>query len=191
MIAVKILLHTCCAPCLIYPSSILQDQGKQVTAYFYNPNIHPFREFRKRYDSLKLYSDSMNLPLISEETYGLKDFLRKIVFHENERCSTCYSMRLIKTALLAKDLGFDAFTTTLLYSKYQHHAQIKSLCENVSTQYNIPFIYQDYREGWLLGVDKARELNMYRQSYCGCIYSEQERYDKSSKQPIPPHNIKR
>lgn len=176
----KVLLHTCCAPCLIYPLSVLRNQGDEVSAYFYNPNIHPYREFKKRHDVLKVYSKDESLPLISENKYELKSFLRKIVFHENERCPMCYSMRLKKTALTAIDLGFDAFSTTLLYSKYQQHDHIKSLCNLISIRNNIPFIYQDFRIGWNSGMDISRKLNMYRQSYCGCIYSEQERYDNFS-----------
>ena len=179
MIKMKILLHACCAPCLIYPYSRLKDQGNEVTAFFYNPNIHPFREFQKRLDTLKVYTDKFEFPFIFDNKYNLIEFLRKIVFRETERCSICYTIRLEKTAKLAKEQGFEAFTTTLLYSKYQRHDLITSLCDTIAHQYNVPFIYEDFREGWLLGVDRAKELDMYRQSYCGCIYSEQERYDKS------------
>jgi epoxyqueuosine reductase len=177
----RVLLHCCCAPCLIYPYSLLKDEGTDVTAFFYNPNIHPFREFKKRLEALENYSKSLSIPLITEKQYGLVDFLRKAVFHETERCGICYFMRLEKTALVAKKLGFDAFTTTLLYSRYQRHELITSFCNTLSDQLNIPFLYHDFRAGWQSGVDKSIELNMYRQPYCGCIYSEQERYDKSLK----------
>jgi len=177
----KILLHACCAPCLIYPYSRLKDQGNEVTAFFYNPNIHPFREYKKRFETLKIYAENFNFPLVYDKKYELIDFLRKIVFHEAERCSICYSTRLERTALLAKDQGFEAFTTTLLFSKYQRHDLVTSLCNTISLRYNIPFIYEDFRAGWHLGMDIAKELDMYCQSYCGCIYSEQERYDKSIK----------
>jgi hypothetical protein len=88
-------------------------------------------------------------------------------------------MRLEKTVSLAKEMGFNAFSTTLLYSKYQRHLHLISLCENLSIKYNISFYYQDFREGWQYGIDASKKLEMYRQPYCGCIYSEQERYDKS------------
>jgi epoxyqueuosine reductase len=184
----KILLHTCCAPCLIYPLSTLINQGEEVTAYFYNPNIHPYLEFKKRCDCLKEYSQNVCFPLISEDKYELKEFLRKIVFNENERCLICYFIRLEKTAHRAKELGFDAFTTTLLYSRYQKHDDIKSLCSSIAARNNIPFVYYDFRSGWLQGIDTSKKLNMYRQSYCGCIYSEQERYDKSLKQLSTSNN---
>ncbi len=179
--SMKILLHACCAPCLIYPFNFLIKQGIEVTVFFYNPNIHPFLEFKKRIDSLKNYSSYLGFPLILNNKYGLIEFLRKTVFHETERCEQCYLMRLEKTALLAKDHNFEAFTTTLLYSKYQRHSLITSLCNTISTDIDIPFFYYDFREGWQSGVNESIKLEMYRQSYCGCIYSEQERYDKSFK----------
>ncbi|MEI7513590.1 MAG: epoxyqueuosine reductase QueH [bacterium] len=179
----RVLLHTCCAPCLIYPYSLLRDQGNDVTAFIYNPNIHPFREFKKRNETLKYYAANLGLPIIAETQYELIGFLRKTVFHEAKRCAICYTMRLEKTVSVAKEQGFDAFTTTLLYSKYQKHDLITSLCNAISTQHNIPFLYHDFREGWKIGVDIAIEMNMYRQTYCGCIYSEQERYDKQSRKP--------
>jgi epoxyqueuosine reductase len=177
----KVFLHACCAPCLVYPYNYLKSQDIEVTVFFYNPNIHPFLEFRKRLESITTYSENKMFPLIINKKYGLTEFLRKIVFHEIERCRLCYLMRLKKTALMAKEIGFDAFTTTLLYSKYQQHGLIVSLCNTISMESDIPFFYHDFREGWQSGVSESIELKMYRQSYCGCIYSEQERYDKSLK----------
>ncbi|MBU1566791.1 MAG: epoxyqueuosine reductase QueH [Proteobacteria bacterium] len=179
----KILLHTCCAPCLIYPYSFLKARCHEITVFFYNPNIHPFLEFKKRTETIKNYKEILSFPLVNENKYGLTEFLQKIVFNESKRCSICYAMRLEKTATLAIKQGFDAFTTTLLYSKYQQHDLINFLGEKISIQTGIPFIYHDFREGWQVGIDEALSLNMYRQSYCGCIYSEQERYDKSFKKP--------
>jgi epoxyqueuosine reductase len=174
----KLLLHACCAPCLLYPHAFLKEQGVDITVFFYNPNIHPFREFKKRFDTLRTYTKEHNLPLIAETEYGLTYFLRHVVFHEKERCTICYLMRLEKVVMQAKNLGFDAFSTTLLYSKYQQHDKITALASNLATTHHAEFLYHDFRVGWQLGVDKAVELNMYRQPYCGCIYSEQDRFDK-------------
>jgi len=179
----NVLLHTCCGPCAIYPLSRLQEAEHNVTTYFYNPNIHPFKEFQRRLNNLKEYTEKNSIPAIFNEIYGLKDFLRKIVFNEDQRCSLCYTMRLSKTVATAKNNGFDAFTTTLLYSKYQNHNQLRLYCEKLSKESGLVFIYEDYREGWQIGIDKSRKLDMYRQPYCGCIYSEQERYDKSMRAP--------
>ncbi len=175
----RVLLHVCCGPCTIYPLTVLREEGASVTGHFFNPNIHPFKEFRRRLVTLQDYAKETKLPLIVENKYGLIEFVRKVAFYEQQRCSICYSMRLEQTASLARDKGFDAFTTTLLYSKYQGHSKIISLCEQLSAKYNISFYYKDFREGWQYGIDESKEREMYRQPYCGCVYSEQERYDKS------------
>ncbi len=175
----KLFLHVCCGPCAIYPLSILRGKGAEVTGYFFNPNIHPFKEFRRRLFSLELLSENSSLPLVVDEGYGITNFVRKVAFHETERCSICYRWRLENTASLAKEQGFEAFSTTLLYSKYQNHDLLIYHCEELSAKFDIPFIYEDFRVGWQYGIDQSKELELYRQPYCGCIYSEQERYDKS------------
>lgn len=175
----KVFLHICCGPCAIYPLTLLENEGMEVTGYFSNPNIHPYQEFKRRLVALEQFSSTCGLSLLVEKQYGLRDFLQNIVYHEEERCSICYLLRLEKTAALAKEKGFDAFSTTLLYSKYQRHNTISDICTTLSSKYNIRFLYRDFREGWQFGIDKSIELNLYRQPYCGCIYSEQERYDKS------------
>jgi hypothetical protein len=175
----RVLLHICCGPCAIYPLTLLEDEGMDVTGYFFNPNIHPYQEFKRRLVALEQFSSTSGLSLLIEKQYGLREFLQKIVYHEEERCSICYLLRLERTAALAKEKGFDAFSTTLLYSKYQRHNTISDICTAISSKYNINFLYRDFRKGWQLGIDKSIEFNLYRQPYCGCIYSEQERYDKS------------
>ena len=175
----KVLLHACCGPCTIYPLTALQQEGCKVTGFFFNPNIHPFQEFKRRLSTLEQFSAASNLTLIVEKEYGLRDFIRKVAFHEEERCQLCYLLRLEKTASLAKTLGFDAFTTTLLYSKYQRHSVLTEICQNLSLAHGVDFLYRDFRTGWQFGIDRSIDLNMYRQPYCGCLYSEQERYDKS------------
>ena len=175
----NILLHACCGPCTIYPLSVLRTQNHDVTAYFNNPNIHPFKEFKRRLNTLKDYAVAENLPLVTEEEYGLTEFLQKVVFKEQARCPICYQMRLEKTAEYAAEHGYDAFTTTLLYSRYQNHEQLKKSCVTLAQHYSLKFVYEDFRLGWQQGIDLSIEKEMYRQPYCGCIYSEQERYDKS------------
>jgi len=177
----KVLLHACCGPCTIYPLSVLHDAGHQVTAYFYNPNIHPFKEFEKRLATLSVYLREEGIELISEDRYGLTDFVRQVAFNEHKKCTLCYSMRLKKTALLAREKGFDCFTTTLLYSRYQDHSKLAEYGERLSNETEVKFYYEDFRLGWQSGIDASISRSMYRQPYCGCIYSEQERYDKSLK----------
>lgn len=175
----KVLLHVCCGPCSIYPVEQLRKQGYDITGYFYNPNIHPFKEYRRRFDTLQDFAQRSALPLLADEQYGLKEFVRKVAYNEENRCRICYLSRLEQTVKIAVSNSFEAFSTTLLYSTYQDHTLLKETCENFAKQYNISFIYQDFRKGWQLGIDSSIEQGMYRQPYCGCIYSEQERYDKS------------
>lgn len=171
----KILVHTCCANCLIYPLKILREKGFIVHSYFYN-HIHPFTEFKKRLDTLKYYTELENVNLIVREKYELKRFLQNTVFREEKRCFFCYHSRLEATAKLAKKSNFDYFTTTLLYSKHQKHEIIKDICYSLEKKFKIKFFYYDFRSGWKEGIEKSKELNLYRQQYCGCIYSEAERY---------------
>ncbi|WP_028585782.1 epoxyqueuosine reductase QueH [Desulfogranum mediterraneum] len=174
----KLLLHSCCGPCAIYPVARLRQQGHNPTAYFFNPNIHPFREFKKRIAALRQFGEMVDLELEIDTNYGLTDFLRQVVFKESKRCPLCYRMRLEQTARRAAELGMEAFTTTLLYSRYQQHQLIRTQGEQLAERYGLRFHYEDYRPGWQEGIDQSLAMELYRQPYCGCIYSEQERYDK-------------
>jgi hypothetical protein len=173
---VNILLHVCCAPCTIYPLRILREEGNGVCGLFYNPNIHPYLEFRRRLDTVTAYAASEGLAVIREEAYPIETFLRQIAFREEERCRHCYRIRLSHAARIAKKGRFDAFTTTLLYSRHQKHDLIREVAEAVAETHGIPFLYRDFREGWSEGVRVSKERGMYRQPYCGCIFSEKERY---------------
>lgn len=172
----KILLHQCCGPCSIYPIMNMLEEGHSLTTYFFNHNIHPMQEFYKRMEGAILVSRHFNIPCIADDYYGLIEFTRTNAGSENERCYGCYQRRLMKTAEKAKELNFDAFTSSLLYSKMQNHNEIINIAENASKKYDIPFYYKDFREGWQQGIDISKELEIYRQNYCGCIYSEQDRF---------------
>ena len=171
----KILIHTCCANCLIYPLKILKQNGFAVHSYFYN-HIHPYTEFKKRLETLQYYTKLENINLIIREKYELKNFIQNVVFREEKRCYYCYYSRLEATAKLGAKSGFEYFTTTLLYSKHQKHELIKDICESLQKRYKIRFYYYDFREGWKEGIEISKQLNLYRQQYCGCVYSEAERY---------------
>ncbi|MBL4902136.1 MAG: epoxyqueuosine reductase QueH [Desulfocapsa sp.] len=185
----KLLLHVCCAPCSTYTLGKLREQNIDVSGYFYNPNIHPYREFRKRLATLREFAAVQDFPLEIVSEYGLTEYLRKVVFHEKLRCMICYDMRLEKTALQALKSGADAFSSTLLYSKYQNHETITKIGKQVADKYGVEFYYDDFREGWQEGIDKAIEMDLYRQPYCGCIYSEQERYDKKLQKKLRNERI--
>jgi len=174
----SILLHICCGPCAVYPLEALKAEGIKVQGYFYNPNIHPFQEFKRRREAVEQLSSRVGLPVEYHREYGLRDYLRQVVFNEESRCGLCYDMRLLEVVEQAKKMKADGFSTTLLYSRYQNHELIRIKAEQLAEQYGIPFYYQDFRQGWQQGIEMSKEMGLYRQSYCGCIYSEQERYDK-------------
>lgn len=148
-----------------------------VQGYWYNPNIQPYTEFRKRLTTLSEYAQLSLLPLIVDASYDLEGFLRGALPLGKDRCLFCYRLRLEKTFQHALATGCRAVTTTLLYSRHQRHEEIRSISENLSRTYNIPFLYRDFRKGWNEGIAISKGLNMYRQQYCGCIFSEKERFE--------------
>ncbi len=186
----KILLHICCGPCSIYPIKFLRELDEHiakpddVVGYFYNPNIHPYKEFKHRLDTAKEYASKIGLEFIVNDDYALRKFLLGALTDEKSRCHFCYEMRLRNVAKQAKELGFAAFTTSLLVSPYQKHELIHEIGERIACEEAIPFYYIDFRPGWNEGVAVSKELELYRQPYCGCIFSEQERYQKVPKNKV-------
>lgn len=173
----KLLMHTCCAPCSIYCIDSLRQEGIEPTVYWYNPNIHPYIEYKTRRDTLKEYANSIGVNAIFEEDYGLDKFCKNVIDDLNNRCiNYCYRIRLTQTAKYAKENGFDTFTTTLLVSPYQQHDELKKIGEEIANHYGLTFLYRDFRIGFRDGQSKARELGLYMQKYCGCIFSEEDRY---------------
>ena len=175
----KLLMHTCCAPCSVYCIDSLRKEGIEPTVYWYNPNIHPYMEYKARRDCFKEYTASIGVNAIFEEDYGLDEFCKNVIGDLKNRCTYyCYPVRLRKTFEYAKQNGYDAVTTTLLYSIYQKHDFIKELMGKYSKEYGIDFLYRDFRVGFRDGQAKAREIGLYMQKYCGCIFSEEDRYKK-------------
>lgn len=172
----NLLLHICCGPCACYSVESLRKEGLEPTGFWYNPNIHPWTENRKRLEALRQYSEQASLRLIERDEYSLEEWLRQMVFREEDRCGFCYLGRLTATARAAKKGTFDAFSSTLLYSKHQDHDLIIRVAEQVSKEVGVPFLYRDFRTGWKEGIDISKKMGLYRQQYCGCIYSEKERY---------------
>ncbi len=171
----KLLMHTCCAPCSVFCIESLRAEGIEPTVYWYNPNIHPYSEYKKRRDCLKDYTKLINVQAIFDDEYGLDAFCQEAVKDLNARCvNYCYPVRLRKTFEYAKEHGYDAVTTTLLYSIYQKHDFIKKLMEDLSKEYGIKFLYRDFRVGFWKGHEEAKNLQLYLQHYCGCIFSEEE-----------------
>lgn len=175
----KLLMHTCCAPCSVYCIDSLRKEGIEPTIFWYNPNIHPYIEYKTRRDCLKDYASSINCEMITKEEYGLDEFCKNVVSDIKNRCvKYCYVKRITETVRYAKGHGYDAFTTTLLVSPYQKHDELKEICERIGKLSGVEFVYRDFRVGYREGQTKARELGMYMQKYCGCIFSEEERYQK-------------
>ena len=171
----KLLMHACCAPCSVYCIYELRKENIEPTIYWYNPNIHPYKEYEARRDCLIEYTKSINVECIIEDEYGLDEFCKNVANNLNSRCvDYCYPVRLRKTFEYAKEHGYDAVTTTLLYSIYQKHEFIKKLCEDLSKEFGIDFLYRDFRYGFWIGHEKAKEAGLYMQKYCGCIFSEEQ-----------------
>jgi len=179
------LLHICCAPCAIYPLRILREQGYDVCGLFYNPNIHPYLEYRRRFEALEDYAAGEGLRIIGGEDYPLETFLREVAFREENRCRHCYDLRLNRAADVAAGEGFDLFTTTLLYSRFQRHALIADSGQGAADRKDVEFLYCDFREGWAEGVRISKARGIYRQAYCGCIYSEKDRYCRVNRVRMP------
>lgn len=178
----KLLLHTCCAPCSIFCIEELRRENIEPIVYWYNPNIHLYKEYEARRNCLKEYTKLINVQAIFEEEYGLKEFCRNTISDLENRCSNyCYKVRLEQTAKYAKENGYDSLSTTLLVSPYQKHEILKQMGEEIAEKYGIKFIYRDFRIGFREGQNKARELGLYMQKYCGCIFSEEDRYQKQIK----------
>ena len=177
----KTLLHCCCAPCSVSCIQTLRSEGIEPVGLWYNPNIHPYQEYRARRDTLMAYAPSVNMELIVLEEYGLRDFVRAVSEDIDHRCAYCYEHRIEGTARYAAEHGFSAFTTTLLASLYQDHNGIVRAAERYAKEYGVEFLYRDFRPNFRAGNQKARELGFYMQKYCGCVFSEQERYLKPKK----------
>jgi predicted adenine nucleotide alpha hydrolase (AANH) superfamily ATPase len=179
----KLLLHTCCAPCSVRCVEILRDEAVTPDLFWYNPNIHPYTEYRARRDALARFAGEEGLELIQEDHYGLRSFLAGLNGNFADRCAYCYRRRLAKTASHAAAYGYNAFSTTLLISPYQKHETIRGIAGEEAEKHGVQFFYRDFRPGYREGQKQARERGIYMQKYCGCIFSEEERYLKRQTNP--------
>lgn len=174
----SVLLHCCCAPCSLSCITPLRQEGIEPVAFWYNPNIHPWKEYQARRDCLVAYAPTIGMELRVQEEYGLRDFVRQVAGDLENRCTYCYEHRLEVTAQYAAAHGFSGFTTTLLASLYQDHDRIAAAGETFAKQYGVEFLYRDFRPNFRAGNQQAKELGFYMQKYCGCVFSEEERYQK-------------
>ena len=177
----KILLHACCAGCLAGPRKKLLEDGHELNYFFYNPNIQPFEEYRRRLRAVQECAQRSHIEVIFKDVYPLREFLKGAMAAEvqgKKRCEYCYNLRLREAAKKAKELGCDAFTTTLLISEHQDHELVKKIAEEVAAAEGIDFHYEDFRPLSEESHAEAREMGLYIQNYCGCIFSEEERFKK-------------
>jgi len=172
----SVLIHCCCAHCAAYTVDHWRQQGYEASALWYNPNIHPYREHQHRLEGMKSLSQEMSLPLIISDGYDIIDYFRQVAGHESQRCQYCFTLRLSKTAATARQMGFAAFTTTLLISPHQKHDLLREIGSNLAEEKGIVFLYTDLRKRYSDSRHRTRPLNLYRQQYCGCVYSEWECY---------------
>ena len=174
-IKLRILLHTCCAPCLIYPLESLRQEGFEVEAYFYNPNIHPEEEFIRRKTAFLDFSAACGV-LARIPEYNPSDYTNAIQDTQSPgRCNNCWEFRLKKTAEFAKAGNFDCFTTALLVSPYQDIEAIKKIGQDTAKAQDVAFLERDFRPGFREAQTQARAMGIYCQKYCGCSYSLEER----------------
>lgn len=175
----RILVHLCCGPCFPHILRRLRGEGCDVAALFYNPNVHPWTEFRARADSARELCEGEGVEFIFRDDYDVFDFVRRALEKMDrgeDRCEYCYRLRLEGAAREAKKRGFDAFTSTLLGSPYQKHELVRSIGGEMGEKHGVPFHYADFRDGWKESRKATFEKGLYRQKYCGCIFSEQERW---------------
>ena len=179
----KLLLHICCAPCSTEAVERLSSEH-DVTGFFYNPNIHPREEYDLRRRELEKYAGGIELPVICGE-YDTARWADFVVGLEEEpeggrRCTVCFQMRLEKTADVAAELDFDAFTTTLSISPHKNSAVINAVGAQASAKYGVSFLAEDFKkkDGFKKSVESSKLHGLRRQSYCGCVYSKKERTSK-------------
>jgi len=180
---VKVLLHTCCAVCLHGPLEALTSAGHEVSVLFFNPNVHPLLEFRRRLKALRVFAESSPIDIVAVEDYGLTEFLERVDWRSGapKRCLDCYRLRLGRTAAEAKARGFDAFSTTLLVSPMQDRSAVLRAGREAHEGAGARFLEADWRDLYRGSHEYAKSRSLYHQQYCGCIFSEAERFAPTRK----------
>ncbi|MBS3897858.1 MAG: epoxyqueuosine reductase QueH [Dethiobacter sp.] len=176
----ELLLHMCCGPCSTYSCKRFAELGYNLTGFFYNPNVHPYQEYLRRQEALTQFCAEEKIPLQVSADYQPEKYFKRVIDDLESRCLSCYRLRLEETALKAKELAIPYFATTLAISPFQNHELLCREGEKAGERHGVKFIYTDLRTGFRESVNLSRAMGLYRQSYCGCIFSEKERYCKTS-----------
>ena len=171
----SVLIHVCCAHCAAFTVNYWRREH-EVSAFWYNPNIHPYMEHQHRLEAMKSLAKEVKLSLMVSEGYDIVEYFRRVVGNESQRCECCFNLRLSKTAEIARQAGFSAFTTTLLISPHQKHDLLREIGNKIAEEKGIKFLYADLRKRYSDSRHLTKPLKLYRQQYCGCVYSEWERY---------------
>ena len=177
----SLLLHVCCGPCAIMPATRLLDEGFAVTAWYMNPNIHPLSEYLRRRDAAAGCAHHLGIPILYDDaSWNVTAWLRAVAGRDAapQRCAYCCTSRMEAAFAAAARLGFAFVSSSLLYSRYQPHDVIREAGARLAQATGPDFVYRDFRADWQEGIDRSKSLELYRQPYCGCIYSEAERYEK-------------
>ena len=171
------LMHTCCAPCSVSCIRQLREEGIEPVSFWYNPNIHPYQEYKARRDTLMAYAPAIGMKLIVREDYGLRDFCRAVCGDIDHRCGHCYHIRLWETARYAAEHDFDWYCTTLSISPMKDPVRLNELGTELGRQYGVPFLPSEFRkkDGYKRSLQLSAEYGLYRQDYCGCVFSKRER----------------
>ncbi len=172
----SVLVHCCCAHCTAYTVEHWRRQGYELSALWYNPNIHPYIEHQNRLEAMQYLAKELDFPLIITDGYDIIEYFRRVTGHEARRCRYCFHLRLQKTAETAVRLGFAAFTSSLLISPHQKHDLLFEIGNNLTEETGIPYLYTDLRKYYSDSRRITKPMALYRQQYCGCVYSEWERY---------------
>ena len=178
----NVLLHICCGPCAITPVNLLRTEGHEVAGFFYNPNIHPFSEYRRRYEAVVVRNELFALDMLYH-SYDFEEFMKKIVLlaDRNKQHQLCWKIRLEETAKVAKKEGFKGFTTTLLSSPYQDIVYIAGLGQRIAQDNDLDFLNLNFRKGFAESHKISKDWRLYHQNYCGCLYSEKESLEQKLK----------
>lgn len=173
----KILLHACCGICSGYPITLLKNLGYEVVVYFFNPNIYPESEYQKRLEAQQTLCKELGCKLIEGE-YNPESYFDYVSGLENEpekgkRCDKCFELRLLNTAQLAQKLGINEFTTSIVISPHKNFQKVTQIGEKIAADYNLTYKAIDFKkqDGFLKTNKISKELNLYRQNYCGCKFS--------------------
>ncbi len=181
----KLLLHSCCGPCSSYVLSYLSNYF-DITVYYYNPNIHPENEYKKRLnEQIRLVNEGFCKIKVIDEVYNPDDYFKEIKGHEKdkegeERCHICYRLRMEKCAKYAREHNFDYFTTTLSVSPYKNAKVLNEIGYALEKKYNIKYLCADFKkkDGYKTSIILSKKYNLYRQDYCGCVYSKIDKMEE-------------